>query len=105
MWSFIITSWLIIYGGHPYSMPSYESDPRFKLYIQNGKFDIDSRYENLITSTLNGYDPNSNLTSILNLLWESSDKGIHLTDKNKDIFYTELGKFLGKSYELNFSES
>lgn len=105
MWSFVITTWLIIYGGQPYQMPNYNSDPRFKMYIQNGKFAMDSRYENLIISILAGYDPNSNLASILNLLWETTDKGLHLTDKNKDEFYKELVKFLGKSHDLKFSNS
>lgn len=105
MWSFIITTWLIIYGGQPYNKPSYELDTRFKMYIKNGNFKLDSRYEKLITSILEGYDPNSNLASILNLLWKISDKGPHLTEENKDEFYTELTKFLGKSNNLKFSDS
>ena len=105
MWSFIITCWVMIYGGQPYQMPNYESDLRFKTYIQSGKFAISDKYEYLITSILEGYDPNSNLASILNLLWETTDKGLYLTDKNKDTFYTKLEKFLEKSYELKFSNS
>jgi len=111
MWSFAIMCWTLIYAGNPWSIPSLKSDTRFRYYVTNRRFHISDQHKHLINSVVAGYDVNSVIENLLNLLWTPStdpstdDEIIYFTCEKKDLFYSGLTTFLNLCFLINLNPS